>query len=38
MMLLKKTEYSAKIKKNEGKIPDITNLAIKTTLNAKIIT
>ena len=29
-MLLKK------IKKIEGKIPDITNLAIKTTLNAKI--
>ena len=32
----KKGVYNAKIKKIEGKIPDITNLAIKTTFNAKI--
>ena len=32
---VKKTEYDAKIKNIEYKIPDITNLATKTTLNAK---
>ena len=34
--VVKKTEYNAKIKDIEEKIPDITNLAINTTLNAKI--
>ena len=34
MMLFKKTEYYAKIKNIEDKIPDITNSATKTTLNA----
>ena len=34
--VVKKDEYNAKIKKSEGKIPDITNLAINATLNAKI--
>ena len=34
MMLLKKDAYNAKIK--DMKIPDITNLATHTTLNAKI--
>ena len=29
------TEYNAKIKNIEDKIPDITNVATKTTLNAK---
>ena len=29
------TEYNAKIKNIENKIPDITNVATKTTLNAK---
>ena len=33
---VKKTEYNAEIKNIEDKIPDITNLATKTTLNAKI--
>ena len=32
-MLLKKTEYNAKIKNIEDKILDITDLATKTTLN-----
>ena len=32
--VVKKTEYNAKI--NEGKIPDISNLATKTNLNTKI--
>ena len=36
MILLKKNVYNAKIKNIEDKIPDITNLAINTTLNAKI--
>ena len=36
MMLLKKDVYNAKIKNIEDKIPDITNLATNTTLNAKI--
>ena len=36
MMLLKKTEYKAKIKNIKNKIRDITNLATKTTRNAKI--
>ena len=36
MMLLKKTEYNAKIKNIEDKIPDISNLAGKTILNTKI--
>ena len=35
-MLLKKTEYKAKIKNIKNKIRDITNLATKTTRNAKI--
>ena len=34
--VVKKTEYNAKIKNIEVRIPDITNLATKTTLNAKI--
>ena len=34
--VVKKTEYNAKIKNIEGKIPDITNLATKTILNIKI--
>ena len=34
MMLLRKI-YKAKIKNIEEKIPDITNLAISTTINAK---
>ena len=34
--VVKKTEYNAKIKNIEDKMPDITNLATKTTLNAKI--
>ena len=33
--VIKKTEYNAKIKNIEDKIPNITNLAIKTTLNIK---
>ena len=33
---VKKNVYNAKIKNIEDKIPDITNLAINTTLNAKI--
>ena len=36
MLLLKKDVYNAKIKNIENKTPDITNLATKTTLNAKI--
>ena len=36
MMSLKNDVYNAKIKNIEDKIPDIINLAIKTTLNAKI--
>ena len=32
MVLLKKTNYDAKINDIEGKIPDVTNLASKTTL------
>ena len=34
--VVKKTEYNAKIKNIEDKIPDITNLATKTILNTKI--
>ena len=34
--VVKKDVYNAKIKDIEGEIPDITNLAINTTLNAKI--
>ena len=34
--VLKKDVYNVKIKNIEDKIPDITNLAINTTLNAKI--
>ena len=33
--VVKKTKYNAKIKSIEDKIPDITNLATKTTLNTK---
>ena len=33
--IVKKDVYNAKIKNIEDKIPDITNLATKTTLNAK---
>ena len=33
--LVKKNEYNAHIKNIEDKIPHITNLATKTTLNAK---
>ena len=33
---LKKTEYDAKIKNNEVKMPDISNLATKSNLNTKI--
>ena len=35
-MLLKKDVHNAKMKNIEDKIPDITNLATKTTLSAKI--
>ena len=31
-----KTEYKTRIKNTEDKLPDITNLATKSTLNAKI--
>ena len=34
--VVKKTEYNAKIKNIEDKIPDITNLTTKNALNAKI--
>ena len=34
--VVKKTRYNAKITNIENKIPDITKLATKTTLNAKI--
>ena len=34
--VVKKDAYSAKIKNIEDKIPDITNVATKSTLNAKI--
>ena len=34
--VVKKPVYNAKIKNPEDKIPDITNSAINTTLNAKI--
>ena len=34
--VVKKDVYNAKIKEIEGKIPDITNLATNTLLNAKI--
>ena len=34
--VVKKTEYNAKIKDIEDKIPDITNLGTKSALNAKI--
>ena len=34
--VVKKTEYNAKIKNIEDKIPDISNLATKTILNTKI--
>ena len=34
--VVKKTEYNAKIKNIEDKIPDITNLATKTILQTKI--
>ena len=36
MILLEKCIYNAEIKNIENKIPDITNLATNTTLNAKI--
>ena len=36
--VVKKTEYNAKIKNIEDKIPDISNLATKTILNTKINT
>ena len=36
-MLLKKDVYNGKIKNIEDKIPDVTNLATNTTLNARII-
>ena len=36
MMVLKKDVYDGKIKNIEEKIPDTTNLATTTTLNAKI--
>ena len=36
MILLKKDVFHAKIRNNEDKIPDITNLATNTSLNAKI--
>ena len=35
--VFKKDEHNGKIKKIEDKIPDITNLATKTTLNANVI-
>ena len=35
-VVVKKTEYNAKIKNIEDKIPDISNLPTKTTLNTKI--
>ena len=35
-MVVKKTEYNAKIKNTEDKISDITNLPTKTILNTKI--
>ena len=35
MMFVKKDVYNAKKKNIEDKIPDITNLATKTTLNSK---
>ena len=34
--VVKKTKYNKKIKNIEDKIPDITNLGIKTILNTKI--
>ena len=34
--VVKKTEYNAKIKNIEDKIPDISNLATKSNLNTKI--
>ena len=34
-MLLKENVYNAKVRDMEDKIPDITNLAANTTLNAK---
>ena len=34
--IVKKIEYNGKIKSIEDKIPDITNLATKTSLNTKI--
>ena len=34
MVLLKKTSYNTKITELENKIPDISNLATKTTLTA----
>ena len=34
--VVKKNVYKVKIKKNEDKIPDITNLATNATLNVKI--
>ena len=36
LMLLKKTKHKTKIKNIQDKLPDITNLPIKTILNAKI--
>ena len=35
-MLLKKDVYNGKIKNIEDKMPDVTNLATNTTLNARI--
>ena len=34
-MLLKENVYNAKVREMQDKIPDITNLAANTTLNAK---
>ena len=34
--VVKKTDYNIKIKNIEHKVPDVTNLATKTTLNAKM--
>ena len=34
--VVKKTQYDAKIKNIEGKIPDISNLATKSNLNTRI--
>ena len=36
MQVVKKTEYNAKVKSIEDKIPHISNLATKTNFNTKI--